>query len=620
MTLTCIDFETHDPLLKQYGSGSTFKYHYDEINFQVLGCGIKTPDEEVYLDFTKDYGATNKLSKYLQNCTTLVMHNAAYDLGCLKYLYTDCRDIERHLPEVRDTMLMAKLHTQQYNSYSLDFLAKEYKCVSQKNSDLLHDYAWSSGTYQSRHKELTGRNCHTRPSDTAMDSFCKTNMKLFPAEVVGEYCLEDVRATWDLYHKLLPSLDCYDLSTVSKIIKICLKAKFKGVRLDLVATRRLSKQWKELALKAKDDFMSQIVGYIQDDFNINSGEQVGSVLEQMGIVVPKTIKGNYSLTKDWLEEQGSPLLDQLKLYRKANKAEKDFIQKILQYQEIIPEKYRRKNIGIMFPSLKPLGATLTGRFSSGGGTGSKELNILAISGRDEHFGMPLRELFLPHHENEQVICADFSNQEPRLQVHYAKLLNCDGVDEIIVAWHDNPKMKYHQKVADMTKLEYDVAKMLTLALSYGMGVAKMAARLNVTFPVAKRIVEQYHQLLPFMRQLQKRTAAALKQNGYIKTIGGRKLTIDEPYEYMGEMKTNEHKAMSKLIQGSGLDQLWQAMIRIDEAGLDFMLCVHDEVIISSAQPAIDNVALVRCMEDAIPLLVPVVAEVGIGDNWLRAKP
>lgn len=618
--LTVIDFETSDPLLKEFGSGAVFKYHYDEIDFDILGCGIKTETEEVYLDFVNDTQAKASLNKFMKAATTIVMHNAAYDLGCIKYIYKECRDIEKYLCEVHDTMLMAKLHTQQYLQYSLSFLAKEYGCASQKNSDLLHDYAWSSGTYQNRQKELTGRNCHKRPSDTVMESFCKTNMHLFPAKIVGEYCLDDVRATWDLYHILIKELDRTNLSTLSEIIKICLKTKFNGIRLDLAATRRLSKKWIELSETAKADVLRQFETYGFSGVNVDSGTQVGEALTAMGIDVPKTIKGNFSITKEWLEEQGNPLLDNLKLYRKANKAEKDYIQKILQYQEVIPDKYRKEDVGIMFPTLKPLGATLTGRFSSGGGNGSKELNVLAISGRDEHFGMPLRELFLPYHENEKIVCADFSNQEPRLQVHYAKLLNCKGVDEIIEAWKQNPKMKYHQKVADMTKLEYNTAKMLTLGLSYGMGCAKVADKLGLSYEKALKILNQYHELLPFMKQLQKATAHALKTNGYIKTIGGRKLRIDDPYEYMGQMKTNEHKGMSKLIQGSGVDQLWQSMINIDRAGLRFMLCVHDEIIISSSNPEQDKDTLVNCMEQAIPLLVPVVAEVGVGDSWLAAKP
>lgn len=620
MTVTVIDFETHDPLLKKYGSGAVFKYHYPEIDFDILGCGVKTEQEEVYIDFVNDNNAKTKLSKYMKEASIIVMHNAAYDLGCIKYIYKESKEIEKYLLIIHDTMLMAKLIFQvKKGGYGLEELAKKYSCDSLKQSNSLHEYVWESGLYKKLHKERTAKKCHKRPSEAILEKFCKTNLKLLPSEIVGNYCLNDVKATWDLYYKLLPLLGEYSLAPLSKIIKICLKAKFKGVRLNLSVTSKLSKQWRDLANISRDNFLKHISAST-DTININSGEQIGLEIEKLGIKLPRTLKGAYSIEAKWLEEQGHPALQTLLLYRKANKAEKDFVQKILKYQEIIPERYRKKDIGIMFPSLKPLGATLTGRFSSGGGTGSLELNVLAISGRDENFGLPIRELFLPYHTNEKIVCADFSNQEPRLQVHYAKLLNCEGVDNIIKAWHDNSKMKYHQTVSDITKLEYDVAKMLTLGLSYGMGAMKMSVRLNMTIEKAKRIIKQYHKLLPFMKQLQQATSKALKDNKYVKTLGGRKLNIDAPYEYKGEMRSNEYKGMSKLIQGSGLDQLWKAMIDIDQAGLNFMLCVHDEIIISSPQPEIDKEKLVYCMEHAYELVVPVIAEAGIGNNWLEAKP
>ena len=617
--LTCIDFETKDPLLKTHGSGAVFKYHYDDIDFKILGAGVKNEKEEIYIDFVNDINAKAKFSEYMRLATTIVMHNAAYDLGCIKYIYKECRDIEKHLPVIHDTMLMAKLVNQQRNSYSLDVLSIDYECENTKTSDQLHDYVWESGLYQQQHKLKTGRNCWTRPSANILENFCKTNLDLIPVPIVGDYCIFDLKTTLDLYYKLLPLLGDYDLTDLSKIIKICLKAKFKGIRLDLHAAKNLSAQWKQLAEDNKKEFL-QGINKAEDEININSGAQIGPELERLGIKVPKTLAGAHSITKDWLEEQGHPLLQKLQLYRKANIAEKDFIQKILKYQKVIPERYRKPGEGIMFPTLKPLGATLTGRFSSGGGTGSCELNILAISGRDEHFGMPIRSLILPRDDESSIVCADFSNQEPRLQVHYAKLLECDGVDEIIQGWIAEPKLKYHKKVAEMTKLEYDTAKMLTLGLSYGMGTYKTAEKLNVSYAQAEKILAQYHKLLPFMKQLQQRTAYLLKKNGYIKTLGKRKLCIDPPYEFNGRMVTNEYKGMSKLIQGSGLDQLWKAMIAIDEAGLDFMLCVHDENIISSRQPEIDQQTLVNCMQNAYTLCVPVVAEVGFGKNWLSAKP
>ena len=322
MTTTIIDIETWDPLLEKFGSGSVFKYHYPEVDFTVLGVGVKTPTEEIYLDFVNDPQAKIKLNKYMRQASIIVMHNAAYDLGCIKYLYKECKNIEKHLPIIHDTMLMAKLVYQQEDSYSLDYLAKRYECDHTKSSDLLHDYVWSSGLYQQLRKEKTGRSCHTRPSEAVLETFCKTHMHLIPANIVGEYCIYDLRSTSDLYYILLPLLSYYDLTPLNKIIKICLKSKFKGVRLDLNVAKKLSKQWKELAQQSKQEFLKSI-NREESSININSGEQIGPELEKLGIVMPRTLKGAYSITKDWLEEHGHPALKQLHLYRKAHKAEKD---------------------------------------------------------------------------------------------------------------------------------------------------------------------------------------------------------------------------------------------------------------------------------------------------------
>lgn len=276
----------------------------------------------------------------------------------------------------------------------------------------------------------------------------------------------------------------------------------------------------------------------------------------------------------------------------------------------------------MFPTLKPLGATKTGRFTSGGGKGSLELNVLAISGRDEHFGMPIRELFLPYHDDEKIVCADFSNQEPRLQVHYAKVLSCAGADLMVKKWNDDPHMKLAKVVAEIAELDYNTAKTLLLGMSYGMGVAKAALKLNISYQAAKTLFNKLYTRIPFLKQLQEVTKQALKKNGYIKTIGGRKLFIDPPGEFNGKISTKEHKGMSKLIQGSGLDQLWASMIAVEEVGLNFMLCVHDEMIISSKaiNAEKERDMLVDCMQNSYILYVPVIAEAGIGDNWLQAKP
>ena len=628
-----IDAETFDPSLKVYGSGSVFKYHYPEVEFSVLGFGAY--DGTGYNDYITNLEIINKqkLLTILNQYDVFIGHNIAYDLACLKYLYREKYDdlIKDRL--VIDTMLLAKMLDQHLAEraknklvYGLEGLCNYFRLIDGKQSNLLHDWAWNSGAYQkwysdSRPLLKSGKQsvCTKRPKDSVLEKWCKSNMNALPDKEVGEYCIQDCKATYNLY-KLFREKETFSddlLYQMSEIVKECVDIKFRGMRIDLNGCAKLSEEWKALTALTRRQILQLINKPL--DFNINSGAQLGQALVDLGYKIPKTEAGNLSITAKWLEEQPGELFAKIILYRKALKAEKDYIQKMQKYQEIVPEKYRKPGIGVLFPTLKPLGATATGRFSSGGGPGSLELNVLAISGRDEHFGLPIREIFIPY-EGETMVCADFSNQEPRLMVHYAHALGCDGIQEVVDDWNANPHMKYHQKMADMTKLEYAIAKMVTLGLAYNMQAAGLSVRLNMTKEQAMKLMQQYFKMVPFMQQLQTICENNLLRLGYIRTIDGRKLLIDPPYFWNGRARTQERLGMSKLIQGSGAGQTMVSMIRARKAGLKIMVPVHDEIVISTSNPERDLKILQDCMENSYKLVVPVVAEAGMGNNWLEAKP
>lgn len=608
MKILTLDCETYDPSLLTYGQGWAFKYNFPEIDFEVLGFGYRTSDG--ILDYTDNW---EELLKIINNHDAILCHNAIYDIGALICLYRDKLQLNNII--IIDTVIEAKLVNQHHMSYSLDSLTEHYKLV-RKESDILHNYAWLSGMYQQDHLKATGRNCHTRPSEAILNRYCMADMRKFPAKVVGEYCLKDIEATWSLHVELSKKLEQYDYARYSDLIKVCLDIKTRGVCIDLTKAKELSIRFKAIAVEAEKEVISALA--VTSEFNINSTKQLGEALISQGYKLPVTESGNPSLRSEWLEEQEDPIFKLIKRYRKALKVEKDFIQKLTAYQEIIPDKYKEEGRGWLFPSLKPLGATMTGRFTSGGGTGSLELSIHQIPRRDEEFGSPIRELFIAH-KGERLVCCDFSSQESRLQVHYAKLLNCKGVQPIVDAWNADPIMKYHHKVAEMTGLEYDIAKMINLGLSYGMHAKTMSEKLGMSFEQGEAVIKQYHKLLPFMSQLQSIASKNMAKLGYIRTIGGRKLYIDPPYSYGGKIRTNESKALSKLIQGSASDQCITSMINAWKAGLKILFSVHDEIVISTDRPNSDLIELTNCMQNSYLLEIPMVAEGGIGDSWGEAK-
>jgi len=461
--------------------------------------------------------------------------------------------------------------------------------------------------YQQEHKERTNRSCHTRPSIKVLHEWCMEDMRRFPAHIIEGYCLQDVRATKALYNILDPLTSYLDRTVDSDILKVCIDCKINGVRIDINKAKALLIKNKDI-IADEENIVFLALG-CPDNFNINSHKNLTKCLMDVGYILPKTIKGSYSINKEWLDDQPEEIYKHIRRYRKAVKV-KEYIQKLIDYQQVIPEKYIKDNIGWLYPSLKPYGATATGRFSSGGGIGCKELNIQQIPRRDEEFSAPLRDLFLPH-EGEVLCCADFSSQESRLQVHYAALMGCTKANFVKQKYIDDPQTDFHELVAQICNISRDEAKTINLGLSYGMGQTKLILSLGVGQQEGAKILRQYHKLLPFLKELQNITTKTMVKNGYIKTIGGRKLRLSE-HDYAG-------KALNKLIQGSAADQIKRSMISAYKYGLKVLFSVHDEIVISSTVPIAHKTLLITAMCHSIKLSLPMYIDCGTGDSWGKAK-
>lgn len=603
MDLLTLDFETHDPKLKEYGMGWAFGRVYPEYPFYCLGFA--------YIDKNNNIGYSDDfklLDELLKTHDAILCHNSTYDLGCLLHLVSMCEisfNMRDHMKF--DTMILAKLYNQNFPSYGLDNLAKFFR-IGQKNNNVLLDFAWSSGLYAQEKKKETGRNTHTRPSDSLLEKFCKKNLALFPFEIVSEYAKDDVRITKALFDELYPQVDYIDLELYSDLQNIVVESKARGVRIDLERCREVSSEFEAI----QRDSEQKLYKLFDKEINLNSvHHELAPALKQLGYNIPKTEKGNYSVTADWLKEQHGEAIEEIKRYRQALKMRRDFIDKMLKYQEAVPERCRNNKYGVLFPTMKILGATKTGRFTSGGGSGCKEVNIQQIPSRNKEFGRPCRSVFLPH-KGETWGYGDFNSQESRIQVHYAYLLKCRRVEEVVKAWNDDAMMSFHDKVSELAEIDRTTAKMINLGLSYGMGLEKLIESLGLDQKEGKKLVNQYHRLVPFMSQLQKIASDSFKKNKYIKTIGGRKIRL--PREQGG------HKdGLSRLVQGSAADQCKRAMQLAYKAGIKIMFAVHDELNFTTSDIDKDLVRAQEAMESGCKLVVPVVAEMGKGNNWLEAK-
>ena len=242
-------------------------------------------------------------------------------------------------------------------------------------------------------------------------------------------------------------------------------------------------------------------------------------------------------------------------------------------------------------------------------------NMQQIPSRDPVFGPMCRSMFIPE-EGETWYAIDFSNQEGRLQVHYANRLKCEGASLIAAEFNKDPNLDMHQMVADMVGIGRREAKAINLGVSYGMGVSKLADQLGVDVKKAKIILDKYNTLAPYLHELNKKCMKVMQDRKAIKTIGGRYSAIDPTMIIDGRTVSFEYKALNKLIQGSAADMTIQCMIDAYKEGLPVLLVVHDELVMSGTKE--QALRLKEVMESCLDLDIPIVADLGEGENWNEA--
>ena len=305
--------------------------------------------------------------------------------------------------------------------------------------------------------------------------------------------------------------------------------------------------------------------------------------------------------------------------RETNKAHTTFIDTIL--------KHSHK--GRIHAEINQLrgdnGGTVTGRFSY------SNPNLQQIPARNKELGPMIRSLFIPE-EGHTWGVFDYSQQEPRLVVHYAGLQNLYGVDDVLDSYNNDPNTDFHTIVADMANIPRSQAKTINLGLFYGMGKNKLQAELGVDKETSDGLFKQYHDRVPFVKQLMDNVMQRAQQRGQIRTLLGRlcRFHLWEPNMFgMHKAMTHDaallehgpgirraytYKALNKLIQGSAADMTKKAMIELYKEGIIPHIQVHDELDISIESP--EHASKIKeIMEHAVELEVPNKVDYESGPNW-----
>ena len=350
---------------------------------------------------------------------------------------------------------------------------------------------------------------------------------------------------------------------------------------------------------------------------------ISKVFEKLKLPYDKTEKTQSpSFTKNFLSNHPNPIVKMIAQARKLNKVNTTFIDTIIKHE----------HNGRIHADINQIrsdtGGTVTGRFSY------SNPNLQQIPARNKDLGPMIRSLFIPESGCEWG-CFDYSQQEPRLVVHYASLDQDASVFNVKDAYEDG-NADFHTIVAEMAEIPRDQAKTINLGLFYGMGKAKLQAELGVSKDKAEELFSIYHERVPFVKSLTRSVSNRAQQRGQIRTLLGRlcRFHLWEPNQFgihkalphdaallehgPGIKRAYTYKALNKLIQGSAADMTKKAMIELHKEGIIPHIQVHDELDISVESPEHAD-KIKDIMESAVDLEVPNKVDYESGPNWGQIK-
>jgi len=396
--------------------------------------------------------------------------------------------------------------------------------------------------------------------------------------------------------------------------------RFLGVRVD----QEQAAIEKKLMVADEKKCLQEVKEETGVDVQIWAARSIARVFDHLKLEYDRTEKTQApSFTKNFLQNHPHPLVKRIARAREINKAHTTFIDTILKHT------YKGRIHAEINQLRGDNGGTVTGRFSY------SNPNLQQIPARNKELGPRIRSLFLPE-KNCSWGCFDYSQQEPRLVVHYAALQNLYGVDEVLNAYREGDA-DFHDIVADMAEIPRYQAKTINLGLFYGMGKNKLQAELGVSKDKAEDLFRQYHGKVPFVKQLMDNVMRRAQDSGRIRTLLGRlcRFHLWEPNQFgihkalphdealrehgPGIRRAYTYKALNKLIQGSAADMTKKAMIELYRV-LKIVphIQVHDELDISVETSHHAN-EIKNVMEHAVSLEVPNKVDYESGPNWGNIK-
>ncbi len=434
-------------------------------------------------------------------------------------------------------------------------------------------------------------------------------------EKAAHYAAEDADITLRLHDVLAPKLAAdAKLQTVFREIEmpvapILEKMEYRGVKLDGARLAAQSAEiGKQLIQLEKDAY--ELAG---QEFNLSSPKQLGVILyEKLGIPAPKkTATGQYSTAEDVLEQLDHPLPRLLLQHRSLAKLKSTYTDKL-------PEMVNAKTGRVHTSYHQAVAAT--GRLSS------TDPNLQNIPIRTEE-GRKIRQAFIAQ-PGYKLMAADYSQIELRIMAHLSD-------DEGLLSAFSHGEDVHRATASEVFGVARDAvtadqrrnAKAINFGLIYGMSAFGLAKQLGLPRAEAQAYIDLYFARYPGVKRYMENTRAQAGEQGYVETLFGRRLMLRDIHSKNQAVRAGaERAAINAPMQGTAADIIKRAMIRVDAAlareKLDatLLMQVHDELVLEVRDDLCATVAelLKTEMAQAAALKVPLLVEVGVGDNWDEA--
>lgn len=592
---TILDQAHWDALLQRLQTAQRFAFDTETTSLdyrvaEIVGFSIAFDAKDAYyVPLAHDYeGAPQQLNRdqVLAQIKPILENNAVDKIG--HHLKYDAHVLENHGIHLQgwyfDTMLASYVLNSVATRHGMDDVARLYL------SHLTTSY-----------EQIAGKGVKQK------------TFNQIEIETAAHYAAEDAHVTYRLYEVLSAKLQKHpELVNIlhnieMPVARVLTSMEENGIQLDLKFLDQLGVDFSQ----TMQDLENQIVELAGENFNVSSPKQVGEILfDKLGLKGgKKTATGQYSTSESVLEKIEHPISSLILDYRGLSKLKSTYTDGLLKQANNDTHRVHTSYHQAL---------TATGRLSS------TDPNLQNIPIRTE-IGRQIRKAFVAP-EGRVLLAADYSQIELRLMAHFSQ------DDALLDAF--NHGQDVHRRTAaevlgialeDVTSDQRRQAKAVNFGLLYGMSEFGLIRQLGFTREESQNYIKQYFQRYPGIYEYMQRTRQVALEQGFVETILGRRLyTPDIAARNMMVRKAAERAAINAPLQGSAADIIKMAMIEVDkmlpQAQAKMLLQVHDELVFEVDADAADELApkLAEVIQSVVEISVPLVVEVGKGNNWDEA--